>query len=288
VSAVTPPAWSPSPDEPLLRLRPLGLGEILDDIFRVYRRRFGLLVGIALILSVPGLLVQILAGQADQIGFIGTAFSNLGNPAAFAAQPPPQINLVGFGAGYLVVLVTIPFAVGGISQAAIDLALGNPVSVRSALLAVLRRYWGLLGLSLLYLLLSVTFICFPVFVWLFVRWSVAIPAQLAEGIGPVRALSRSWDLTRGSWWRIFGTLLVMYLLQSAVGGALGLLAYPIGLFVPFVPPVVHGAIVLTLGTASQALVLPVLYLCVVLIYFDLRIRREHFDLDQLARQAAGS
>jgi hypothetical protein len=254
VSAVTPPAWSPPPDGPLLRLRPLGLGEILDDIFRVYRRRFGLLVGIALILSVPGLLVQILAGQADQIGFIGTAFSNLGNPAAFAAQPPPQIN---------------------------------PVSIRSALLAVLRRYWGLLGLSALYLLVSVTLICFPVFLWLFVRWSVAIPAQLAEGIGPVRALSRSWDLTRGSWWRIFGTLLVMYLLQSAVGGALGILAYPIGLFVPFVPPVVHGAIVLTLGTASQALVLPVLYLCVVLIYFDLRIRREHFDLDQLARQAAG-
>jgi hypothetical protein len=31
----------------------------------------------------------------------------------------------------------------------------------------------------------------------------------------------------------------------------------------------------------------VLYLCLVLLYFDLRIRKESFDLDQLAAQVRG-
>jgi len=60
---------------------------------------------------------------------------------------------------------------------------------------------------------------------------------------------------------------------------------PLGFAIPFISPVVRAAIVLTVSTAAGALTLPVVYLCIVLLYFDLRIRREHFDLDQLARQA---
>ena len=71
-----------------------------------------------------------------------------------------------------------------------------------------------------------------------------------------------------------------------VQSAIGLFAFPVALLVPFVPAVVRGAILLTITTAAQALVLPVVYLAVALLYFDLRVRREAFDLDQLARQAS--
>jgi len=181
--------------------------------------------------------------------------------------------------------VVLPFTIGAITQAAIDLMLGSPVSVRSALLGVARRYWALLGLSALFLLISPLALCLPVLVWLAVRWSVAVPAMLAEGVGPIRALDRSWTLTRGSWWRVFGILLLMYLLQSAVSGAFGVLAFPLAIAVPFLPQFVRGAMLLSLTTAASAVVLPVIYLCIALLYFDLRIRRESFDLDQLARQA---
>jgi hypothetical protein len=285
------PEAAPPPGEraqqPLLRLRPLGLGEILDDIFRVYRRHFGLLCGIALLLSVPTYLLQLFSGTADQVGFATTLIGDIARPAALAAQTPPgPPNYALVGLSYLVIIAVVPFTMGAVTWAAIALALGQPVSVRSALQAILRRYWGLLGLAVLYVLLTPLALCLPVFIWLVVRWALAVPAMLAEGIGPVRGLDRSWTLTSGSWWRLFGILLIAYLLTSAVQYALSVLAFPIALLVPFVPQVVRGAIVLTISTAAQVAVLPIIYLALVLLYFDLRIRRENFDLDQLARLAA--
>jgi len=299
VSAAQPPPANPPPPaavqpppgaaEPLLRLRPLGLGEVLDDIFRVYRRHFGLLCGIALVLSVPTYVIQLVSGTADQIGFATSIIGQLTRPAALIGEnPPAPPNLALVGLMYLVVIVVVPFTMGAVTWAAIALALGQPVSVRSALRAVARRYWALLGLAVLYVLLTPVALCLPVFIWLVVRWAVAVPAMLAEGIGPIRALDRSWTLTRGHWWRLFAILLVAYLLSSAVQGALSVFAFPIAVVVPFIPQIVRGAIVLTMTTASQVIVLPVVYLAVVLLYFDLRIRREDFDLDQLARLAAPS
>ncbi len=279
---------SAPPVEPLLRLRPLGLGEILDDVFRVYRRHFWLLVGIALLLALPGLIVQLASGSAASFGFLLSALPDLANPGVLAGrQPPPPPNLVLVGLSYLLIVVVVPFTLGAITKAAIDLVHGEPVSIRSSLMGVARRYWALLGIALLFGLLLPLALCLPVFVWLAVRWVVAIPAMLAEGVGPIRGLDRSWTLTRGSWWRLAGILLVMYLLQYVVSGALGVVGFPIAIAVPFIPDVVRGAIVLTVQTAAAAVVQPVVYLCIVLLYFDLRIRREDFDLYQLARQAVG-
>lgn len=274
---------APGPGEALLRLRPLGLGEILDDIFRIYRRHFGLFCGIALVLSLPPFVFELLNGSPDQYGFLANILGSIANPAALASQrPPAPPNLVLLGLTYLVVIVTIPFSLGAITWAAIALVLGNPVSVRSALLGVVRRYWTLMALFVVVLPL---FLCPPVLIWLALRWSVAIPAALAEAIGPIRALRRSWGLTRGSWWRLAGILFVTFLLVYAAQSALSIFALPLAIVVPFVPQFVRGVIFLVVTTAAQVVGLPVMYLCVVLVYFDLRVRRDDFDLDQLARQA---
>jgi hypothetical protein len=277
---------SAPPGEPLLRLRPLGLGEILDDVFRVYRRHFWLLVAIALIVSLPGLALQFASGSAGQFGFALSILNDLNNPDALAARQPPGLpNLALLALSYLVLIALVPFTVAAIPRATIDIVLGHPISVRSTLAGVARRYWRLMGVALLYVLISPLVLCLPVFVWLFVRWVVAIPALLTEDVGPVRALDRSWTLTRSHWWRLFGILVLIYLLTTVVSGALGVFALPVAVAVPFIPPFVRGAIILTVETVASAVVQPALYLCVTLLYFDLRIRHEHFDLDQLARLA---
>lgn len=274
------------PAEPVLRLRPLGLGELLDDVFRVYRRYFWLLVAIALLVSLPGLALQFASGSASQFGFALSVLNDLNNPDALAASQPPGLpNLTILALTYLVLIALVPFTLAAIPRAAIDIVLGNPLGVRSTLAGVARRYWRLMGVAALYVLISPLLLCFPVFVWLFVRWVVAIPVLLAEDVGPIRALDRSWTLTRNHWWRLFGVLVLIYLLTSVVSGALGVFALPVAVAVPFIPPFVRGAIVLTAETAASAVVQPAVYLCITLLYFDLRIRHEHFDLDQLARQA---
>ncbi len=303
--------------EPMLRLRPLGLGDILDDIFRVYRRHFALLAGISIAVLLPTLLLQVASGQANALGTIAGVFTNLGNPAAFAAQPPPAPpNFVLYGLSLVVTIVLVPFSSGAVTQAAIDLAVGNPVGFRSVLRAVLRRYWALLGLiglvlvallgllgvatgvttllvilfrstaAVVVLVITVAVIAtLVVLAWFGVRWTLAVPALLAEGAGPVGALRRSWRLTRGSYWRTLGIIVLVYILQSVVGSVVSLFVFPLAILVPFVPGAVRGAILLTGTTLAGAVTAPVVYLCVVLLYFDLRIRRESFDLDQLARQA---
>lgn len=290
MSTSGPTPAAPMPGQPLLRLRPLGVGEILDDIFRVYRRYFGLLFAIGLLLSVPSLLTQFTTGSAGSLAFLIGAFGSLGSSQTLAPlQPPGPPNLALVGLSYLLLLILIPFSEGAVAQAAIDLALGKPVSVRSAFAGVARRYWALLGQTLLVGIAIVPLVlCFPVAIWVAVRWIVGLPALLAEGIGPIKALGRSWALTHRNWWRTFGILLLIFLLQVVISSALGAIGLPIAVAIPFVEPVVRAAVVLTVSTAAGAVTLPVVPLCIVLLYFDLRIRHEHFDLDQLARQAVAS
>jgi membrane-anchored glycerophosphoryl diester phosphodiesterase (GDPDase) len=204
-----------------------------------------------------------------------------------ADSRPPDLNFATLGLQYLLSIVLVPFVEGAITLAAIDLALGRPVSLSSTFRQVLRRYWPLLGLALLAVLLVPVFLCLPVFVWILVRWSVAVPALLAERRGPVQAIQRSWELTRDNWWRLFGILLVVLLIQIVLNSVLGFAALPIAIAIPFVSNVVRGAVAVTVSTLGSALVTPVLYLSVVLLYFDLRIRKESFDLDQLASQVPG-
>ena len=55
--------------------------------------------------------------------------------------------------------------------------------------------------------------------WLYASLYVAAPLLVIEGIGPVRALSRSWILTQGNRLRLFGVVLVIFAAQVASGFA---------------------------------------------------------------------
>src|ERR1700736_3184996 len=167
-----PPPAPPPPAPPLpvggsftLRLRPLGFGELLDEIFRVYRRHFWLFVSIALVLALPSLVLQIVSGQADQIGFTASLLSSAATGGGTLESRPPDLNFATLGVQYLLSIVLVPFVEGAITLAAIDLALGRPVSLSSTFWQVRRRYWPLLGLALLAVLLVPVFFCLPVFVW---------------------------------------------------------------------------------------------------------------------------
>src|SRR3989442_14774010 len=53
-------------------------------------------------------------------------------------------------------------------------------------------------------------------VYLVVRWSLVVAAMMAEDIGPIRGLGRSWNLVSGSWWRAFGILVIVFILQLII------------------------------------------------------------------------
>ena len=272
-----------------MRMRALGFGEILDEIFRFYRRNFWLLVLLSLVPALPTLLFQVASGQASQYGLVGSLIGSLVTSNTLSGPVPlPSINYAVLLAGYLVGLALVPFSLGLVPRAALDLALGQPTGFQRAVRGTLRRYWGLFALAILLglvLLLSLTCLLIPLALWILVRWAVAIPVLVNERVGPIAALSRSWYLTRASWWRTFGILAVALLIEYVASEAVSVIGLPIAFLIPFIPEIVRGTIVVTVSTLGAALVNPIWQLCLVVIYFDLRVRKEHLDLWQLADQA---
>jgi hypothetical protein len=278
------------------------LPELLDELFRLYRRHFSLIIGVALLVALPGLVWELITGSyklsvasytnlfTTPVGggtptFSGQQFSNLSGTYTLAA---------------LGALILLPFSVGAVYRAVTDAALGRPATVAAVLRETLARYLpllGLIGLVFVFFLVWVIALVigtillvvpgiavFCAGVYLGVRWTLAVAAMMAEDLGPIKGLGRSWNLVRGSWWRTFGILLVVGIMQAVIGYALGFL---FGLIAGAVTSGdVQLAVIAVGSTILGALVSPITTIAVVLFYFDLRVRKEGLDLDQLAQQTS--
>lgn len=69
-----------------------------------------------------------------------------------------------------------------------------------------------------------TVVGIPFGLFLLTAWAACIPAMTAEELGPIRALGRSWELTRGERWSVFGGFLVLVLLVLVVAFVISLVS----------------------------------------------------------------
>ena len=110
-----------------------------------------------------------------------------------------------------------------------------------------------------------------------VKFAFTSSAVVLEGLGPVDALKRSWSLSKGSFWRILGRILligvVIGLISSVLGGIVGAIlgvganaADSVGMLVAF------SAFVSAL---LSAVVIPVQSSFYTLMYLDERMRKEN-------------
>jgi hypothetical protein len=284
-----------------IRFRPRQLSELLDELFRLYRRHFSLIVGVALLVALPGLVWSLATGVYR---LNSTSYTNLFTTTGTSTptfNSQQLSNLVGtFLLGGLGALILLPFSVGAVYRAVTDVALGRPATIGAVLRETLARYWPLLGLIGLGILLFVGWIIaeaigfvllfipglavFCAAVYLAVRWSLVVAAMMAEDVGPIRGLGRSWSLVSGSWWRTFGILLIVGILQTIISYALLIL---FTLFADIFSTGDFRAALVSVGsTLLSALVSPITTIALVLLYFDLRVRKEGLDLDQLAQQTS--
>jgi hypothetical protein len=267
---------------PALRLRPLTLMDVLDESFRLYRANFPLLAGLAIGLVIPLLAIQLFSGAYSGLGILFDAFSNPSSVTPLVQPPNPFVTLL----QYPVQLALVPFQAGALFAAAVAIVLGTPVSIGSVLRAVLKRYWALWAISLLYGLASLGLLCLPLGIWLLTRLSMMIPVLFTEMAPASTAIDRSWRLTDHAFWRTFALLLLSLVLAYVVQAALA------GVFVStaaIFPGLTTGLrVILIVGLASlmTQLVQPLVVMAITLLYFDLRVRKEAFDLELMAYQLA--
>ena len=276
-----------------VRLRPLPLGELLDESFKLYRREFAVIAGVALVVILPNLLLTLISGsyRANPFSYLQQVFQNLNDPEALQRIQNRQAQFTN-SALYLltfpIAFLLVPFTTGALYRAATSLAAGNVETIGSVLAGTARRYFGIFGNRFLWgcvIVGSVFIVTIPVVIWVLVRWAVSLPALFAEGAGPVQALGRSWNLTRDNWWRCLGVLLVISFMVGLIQGALGLLFTGIAALMPGLSDDLRAGLVTTVATLVNALVGAITPIAITMLYLDLRVRKEGLDLDQLARQA---
>ncbi|MCY9785562.1 glycerophosphodiester phosphodiesterase [Nocardiopsis sp. EMB25] len=140
------------------------------------------------------------------------------------------------------------------------------------------------GIAVIVLALVAVAACVCVFLWIVVRIHFAMPVVVLERVGVFASLARSWRLTRGSWWRVFGIILLTMLLVGLIGGLLttpftmGSLALVFLFPVEAWMPVASGALIYVGEVLINAFTTPFVVGVATLLYIDLRMRREGLDL----------
>lgn len=266
---------------PVLALRPLGIGEMLDAAIKVYRTRprqmvvaTAVVIGPAIVLQT---LVQLSAGDPQALT---ETDPTTGLPTLEAG--PLFLYLAGLLTSTAILLVANSLALAGTTRISVGAYLGDATGWRDSLRFAWRRFWPLVGV----LVISGTgiilgfFLCIAPGLWLQGIWAVAVPALLVEDRRAIDSLRRSNQLVKGRFWPVLGAILLGSLLASLLQGIL---------VAPVLVLQVTGASFfvtsLLTGVAQfigVALTTPYVAALSAVVYVDLRVRKEGFDLELLA------
>jgi hypothetical protein len=268
---------------PAIRIRAMTLMDLLDESFRIYRANFPLLAGLAVLLAIPLLAIQLASGSANVLTAVyGAAVNGTNTPASDLTFGNPFLSFI----QYPVSLALLPFLYGGLYAATVAIVLGAPVTIVSALRTVVRRYWALWALGFLYGLASVALCLPPLGIWLLTKLSLMFPAIFTEQAPLGGAVDRSWRLTDGAFWRTFLLLLLSWVLARILESALGGVFIAAAWLFPGLPLLIRVMLSVAVAQLMVQLVQPIFTIAVTLLYFDLRVRREAFDLEVMAYRLA--
>ena len=290
------------------RLRPMGILDILDETVELYKRNFVLLVGIAAFLYVPLFLFQ---ASMQKPGLSGQKGMTMQETISF---------LVPFVLSMVLYVVASTVVTGALTFAISDRYLERATSIGACYKRVLRPrlFFSFVWANILAWLIAVAPIgpgvgliavggfaagmgggtALVVFgsllalaglvmcVIIMFRVLLLAPAFFVETGTAWPAVKRSWQLMKGNAGKAFVVLLIT---SIAVSMLHGILTMPLQLsnlkdaFVSGGQPAPPSFLYTLVSTIVNTLLMPVNSIVVILLYYDVRIRKEGFDLELLAR-----
>ena len=256
-----------------------GLGDILNETFVIYGSHFKIFIVLVAIIQLPVALIaaipvdnRIFGIVLNLISFIALTFAY--GAAIFAVGQHYVASQVSVGVSYTRVLWR---GKSVLMLGAIQAALGATFLTLSEILIETEQL----------LIIPVALVLLALMLMFVIYMTTAAPAVIVEGYRSLSALSRGFALARRSEFRIFLNLVVYSLL------ALGLL---IVIMLPFliVASVTAagseefstlGQIAVTVGaTVGAIIVLPITYIPATLLYYDLRVRKEGYNVSRLSEE----
>ncbi len=288
----------------LSKLKPLGVGDILDGTFSLYRNHFTLFIGIASIYFIANIIEYSVKGILAK----------------------SELNTI------IAAIVSMPLillSMGGIVVAATRVFLGGEITSLASLKHTLPKLWTLIYCRLIWLLammvpiiviflslgsvrsagalalpIMLAVICVPIMIYVSVRWVFYVETVMIEDYSGVSAMRRSSELVQENWWRVFGIIClilissyaVKYILENSLGIVLisANLAGGTDLMTLIKWSILDNVLdtnsypFYVIMTCTQivlkALVLPIWVIGVVLLYFDRRVRKEGYDIEIVANR----
>ena len=269
-------------------LKSMRFADILDTTFSLYRKHFWLFLGLVSFSLFAELASHLLVDFSQ-----------------FFVQRAPLI-------GIAIILITVTFSVIGMGGVVIGSGatyLGENITIHTTLQRTIDRFWPLMGCFLLWCLviscLAVTIVGIPFAIYFAVRWGFFLGTIVFEKPVISIALKRSSELVKGMWWRMFGTLLAIFLFSAIIHAvieiSIGLILVATNLVseIDFIDvfewgllgtsfksstPLVH-AISIVIHLVVHAISFPIWIIGVTLLYFNQRIRKEAFDIEMQSPQS---
>ena len=269
--------------------------EIVGECFSIYGRHFRQFLLIALIIHIVIGVVGFASLPSDDDLQTLLELGATGEQDADTAQFPPFGELAD-----LLLPVSVYVLITTVLQTFLGGAITCAVGMRYATGAVdvgasySRAFWrvltllviGLLSFGLVVLMIvGLVPLVLPgiIVLTLIIYLSVATQAAVMEGYKPLSALRRSFGLVRGNWWRTFAAWALIILVTIGLSLIIGL---PLGRLTGIVAPdgVAGRAMETLVNILTGAIIAPLLGIAGALIYFNLRARKEEYDLDALSAQ----
>ncbi|MFL5574926.1 MAG: hypothetical protein ACJ79S_03010, partial [Gemmatimonadaceae bacterium] len=279
-----------------IAFRPRSASELVDAAFQILRGQFGSFALLTAIATIPSLILSIASAWTMPSGV------SAGDPtAARAIFAPARLAIIGpIG---LIAFLWMMVAFGALVAASSDAYLGRPVDPASAFQRAFARTGKLIGGHLLaYLAFFAPIILVAVgialaiptlgalgaivglvgvpgaLVWMFVavaRYFTITAVLTLEDGGATAALGRSSQLSKGSRGRVLGVALLVFVITFVVA----MVASVVAVALPGGPQVA--------GAITYLLYIPLypLFTCAMTaVYYDLRIRKEGYDIELMAQE----
>ncbi|MER7130506.1 glycerophosphoryl diester phosphodiesterase membrane domain-containing protein [Streptosporangium saharense] len=298
----------------IIPLRPLGVGDIIDGAIKLIRSNPKAVLGLSVVAAALA-AIPVAIGQALALDRLGTAVRT-NDPTGL--ETTGQTDFLAQSGGslisYAVQFVAVTLLSGVLTRILGRAVFGGKMTAGEAwrltrgrvptlfgvvaiesvalllpLAAVVALLFGLitpgidLGVFLLVtVLVLIVYMAYAAF--LTTRLVLAAPAAVLERTGVMASLRRSWDLTRGSFWRVFGIVLLTGVLAGLVGLVISV---PFSFAAAFVGVLGSGgtgaqvlvAVLIAIGgTIAAMITYPFQAGVYGLLYADRRMRAEAFDL----------
>jgi hypothetical protein len=266
---------------PPIEIRPRRATELVDASFQLVRRHYPQLVTVSSLAMAPGLFLRIV--KRDE----------LASPQIMMAHPATLV-VVSIVTWVLLVAASLVLTVAisdGYLTGEVDIERAFRVGGRkffSVFAGQLLRYFFIFALATIIVTIGalfaviqmklVLFVLIPLAIWaygyLWIRSFAVTPAILLEGLGPLEANTRSWRLSKQSAAHLFFSVSIVIVLSWVVNivvtvlGATGLTQSTAAI----------------LGSVAFIFIYPLFSAVWTLVYYDLRIRKEGFDLEIMSRE----